>query len=78
MCLVNHDLVILMFRSHWVVVVFTALLLLPSKLWRLVVWIGMSLARSNDEVVDFWKDLDISPIVHDDNIVVIVTVVFMN
>ena len=78
MCLVNHDLVNLMVRSHWVVVVFTALLLLPSKLWRLVVWIGMSLARSNDEVVDFWKDLDISPIVHDDNIVVIVTVVFMN
>ena len=78
MCLVNHDLVILMLRSHWVVVVFTALLLLPSKLWRLIVWIGMSLARSNDEVVDFWKDLDISPIVHDDNIVVIVTVVFMN
>ena len=38
----------------------------------------MSLARSNDEVVDFWEDLDISPIVHDDNIVVIVTVVFVN
>ena len=33
---------------------------------------------TNDEVVDLGKDLNISPIVHDDNVVVVVTVVFMN